>query len=185
MSNRGVSAGKTVAKRVWWLIANGHTSQVKLSDGKAVFHADHGNLGAAGVIDKTGMGAAFKAMRTQKDANGDPIDVHPRYLIASPDREVEARTFLATQMNIQTGEANIFSGGAELIVTPWLTGNPWFVFADPALAQAVVIAFLNGKEDPRLEQRDGWNVEGVEYKVALDFDAGWIDYRPAYRNPGA
>lgn len=191
MRTRGVAAAKTVAQRVWTLVANGHVGsgadKVVLSDGKAVFHADHGNLaGSGGAINAATMSAARKAMRTQKDLNGDPIGgITPRYLVVSPDKETEAQVFLKTAQYMNTGEVNVFANSVELVVVPWLTGNAWFLFADPEQVDGLVVGFLDGRQEPRLEEKAGWNVEGVEYKVALDFDGAWIDYRGAYRNPGA
>jgi len=35
------------------------------------------------------------------------------------------------------------------------------------------------------ETREGFEVDGMEIKARLVFGAGWIDYRGAYKNPGA
>jgi hypothetical protein len=171
------------------LIANGYVgtgaTKVVMADGKAVFHADHGNLAGSGTaITDAAMQAAYAAFMAQKDENGDPIDVAPKYLVVSPAKAAEAEKFLGIVYDIATGTPNIYQGKLQLIVTPWLTGNAWFLFGDPPLRDGLAVGFLNGNEAPRLEEKAGWNVEGVEFKVALDFDAGWLDYRPAYRNAG-
>jgi len=188
MRERGTAAGKTVSRRVWGLVINGHVgtgvNKVIMSDGKAVFHADHGNIAASGsAITDAAMEAAYLAFASQKDENGDPIDVLPRYLVVGPAKAAEAKKFLGTSRN-SAGVPNIYEGDLELIVEPRITGNAWYLFADPPLKDGLAVGFLNGREEPRLDEKPGWNIEGVEFKVALDFDAGWLDYRVAYRNAG-
>ena len=39
--------------------------------------------------------------------------------------------------------------------------------------------------DQELLMKQGWDVDGVELKVRLDFGAGFLDYRGWYQNPGA
>jgi len=36
-----------------------------------------------------------------------------------------------------------------------------------------------------MESRSGWDVDGVEIRVILDFGAGFIDHRGWFQNPGA
>ncbi|MCR0981797.1 head maturation protease, ClpP-related [Roseomonas populi] len=188
MRERGSSAGRTISARVWALVNNGHigtgANKVIMSDGKAVFHADHKNLAASGTdITDAAMEAAYLAFAQQVDENGEPIDITPRTLVVGPTRAATARKFLGTGPNA-SGVPNIYQGDLQLIVEPRITTNAWFLFADPPLRDGLAVGFLNGREEPRLEEKAGWNVEGVEFKVALDFDAGWLDYRVAYRNPG-
>jgi len=56
--------------------------------------------------------------------------------------------------------------------------------ANPNVFDTLEVAFLDGQEAPFLESKDGWNVDGVEYKVRLDAVAGALDYRGLYQNDG-
>ncbi len=59
---------------------------MKLSDGKNLFHADHGNKAASGALPSVAtLSAARLAMRTQKNVNGSATaGVVPRYLVVGP-----------------------------------------------------------------------------------------------------
>ena len=46
-------------------------------------------------------------------------------------------------------------------------------------------AYLSGAEGPQVESRSGWDVDGVEIRVILDFGAGFIDHRGWFMNAGA
>jgi hypothetical protein len=46
-------------------------------------------------------------------------------------------------------------------------------------------SYLAGGEGPQVESKSGWDVDGVEVRVILDFGAGFIDWRGWYQNAGA
>jgi len=79
---------------------------------------------------------------------------------------------------------NPFSGRLTPLVDARLTGNAWYLFADPATLPVFEYAYLSGAEGPQVASREGWDVLGMEFRVILDFGAGAIDWRGAYRNPG-
>ena len=60
----------------------------------------------------------------------------------------------------------------------------WFLAAAPSAFDTVEVAFLDGQQAPYLEEREGWNVDGVEYKVRIDAAAKALDFRGLYRNDG-
>lgn len=47
------------------------------------------------------------------------------------------------------------------------------------------MSYLDGVETPTLEQQDGWNVDGVEFKGRMDAGVAPLDFRPMAANPGA
>ena len=49
----------------------------------------------------------------------------------------------------------------------------------------VNVYYLNGNETPYMEQRQGWTVDGVEYKVRIDVAAKAVDWVGLYFNYGA
>jgi hypothetical protein len=50
---------------------------------------------------------------------------------------------------------------------------------------ALEVVFLNGVQEPYLEQREGWRTDGTEFKVRHDYGVGAINYRSAVTNAGA
>lgn len=158
-----------------------------LSDGKGIFHADHGNLAVSGgPIDTTTLSAARQAIRAQKDRDGVTlIDVTPKYLVVGPAKETEAEKALAELNATTADDVNPFSGKLTLIVDVRLPGNAWYVFADPAAAPILEYSTLIGQGDSVFtDTRIGFNVDGVETKGRIDFGCGVIDFRGAYKNPG-
>lgn len=148
-----------------------------MSDGTALFHASHGNLAAAGAPDMTKLAAARLAMRRQKGIGGEVIDIAPRFLLVPPELETVAEQVLADIAATTTADANPFTG-LTLIVEPRLTSaTRWYLVADPATADGLEYAYLEGATGPQIDTRSGFDIDGVEVKVRLDFGAGWIDHR--------
>jgi hypothetical protein len=58
----------------------------------------------------------------------------------------------------------------------------WHMAADPSQHDTIELTFLDGNKVPHIETKDGWNVDGVEYKVRHDFVAAAVDYRGLYHN---
>ena len=48
----------------------------------------------------------------------------------------------------------------------------------------MTVFFLNGNQTPYLESREGFNMDGVEYKVRIDCGAKAVDWRALYKNDG-
>jgi len=157
-----------------------------MSDGIALFHGDHGNLADSGAaLNETTLSAARLAMRKQTGLSGDMIDVTPRYLVVPPDLETTAEKLLSTVQAAKTDDVNPFAR-LTLIVEPRLTSETrWYVAADPATVDGLEYAYLEGAPGPQTETRQGFEVDGVEVKVRLDFGAGFVDWRGFYRNDGA
>ena len=70
------------------------------------------------------------------------------------------------------------------IVEAELEAWEWYLTASPSMIDTVEVAFLGGNQSPTLEQQQGWNVDGIEYKVRLDFGVWLYEYRGLYKNPG-
>lgn len=161
-----------------------------MSDSVALFNTAHGNVAASGaVISDTTLGAARLAMRSQKGVDATTlIDVQPAYLIVPAALETTAQKYLAALQPAQASNVNPFSNALQLIVEPRLDASSairWYLAADPGLSPAFEYAYLNGAEGPMTETRVGFEVDGLEFKVRIDFGAAAIDWRGIYKNPGA
>lgn len=158
----------------------------QMSDGKALFHADHGNLaGSAATLSETSLSEARLAMRKQTGLSKDLIDVTPRYLVVPADLETVAEKLLSQIQATRTDDVNPFAS-LSLVVEPRLTSaTRWYLAADPTTIDGLEYAYLEGAQGPQIETRQGFEVEGVEVKVRLDFGAGFVDFRPFFKNDGA
>lgn len=169
------------------LTANAGAGPV-MSDGFNLFNAaNHHNASASGAaIDATTISAGVLAMRSQKGLDGQtPINVVPRYLLVPASKEFIARQQIATVYPATAADANPLQGTLEPLVEPRLSGTRWYLWADPANAPVLEYAYLNGREGPQVDSRQGWEVLGVELRVVDHFGAGVISYVGAYTNVGA
>lgn len=168
------------------------TANPAMADGKALFHADHGNLASSGsVINETALSSVYRGFGQQKGIEKRPISILPRYIIVPPgSRSVEARKMITATTPGSTAEVNAYANrGLEVIEEPRLIPSsgqdPWFMSADPARIDTVEYAYLEGQEGVHTEERSGFEVDGVEVKARHDFAAKAIDWRGLYKNTGA
>lgn len=182
----GVAAAEFEAQFLVDLLESNAGLGPTMDDAKALFHADHGNLAAAGAaIADTTLSAARLAMRTQTGLSGTRINVTPRYLLVPADLETTGEKLLATIQPTKASDVNPFGGKLDLLVEARLSDAArWFVAADPAQIDGLEYAYLQGEEGPQTETRAGFEVDGIEVKVRLDFGAAFMDWRSWYCNPG-
>ncbi len=179
----GMKAAQLESDLVWAIITGNPT----MGDGTALFHSSHGNLAGTGTaIDITNLSKAKAAMRKQKSLGGDFINITPSFLIVGPDKELEAYQFATANIvaNVQTN-VNPFAGGLKVIVEPRLTGNQWYLAAAPGMIDTIEYSYLEGENGLFTEQRNGFEVDGLEIKARLVFGTKAIDWRGLYKNSGA
>lgn len=74
---------------------------------------------------------------------------------------------------------------SDVIDTPRLTGNAYWMFANPSENPVVEVSFLNGVQTPFMEMQEGFSVDGTKWKIRLDYGVGAVDYRGVVRSAGA
>lgn len=153
-----------------------------MSDTVAVFHAaSHGNLLSPATTIEADLDTARTAMRRKTGLSGMPINVTPRFVLVPPELETEMEKALSAVQAAKTDDVNPFTS-LTLVVEPRLTSaTRWYVVADPALIDGLEYAYLEGAPGPQIETKVGFEVDGMQIKVRLDFGAGWIDHRGWYR----
>jgi HK97 family phage prohead protease len=159
-----------------------------MGDSKALFHSGHGNLAASGAAPSvTTLDEGRLAMRSQLDYDGEtPLAAAPAYILASPKRETAIEQLLVATINpTQATETNPFHGRLTPLIDPRLSADPWYLFADPGMVPVLEHSYLHGKSGPTVEMQPGWNTLGQEFRVYMDFGAGVVDPRGAFKNPGA
>lgn len=178
----GAAAARFEADQLGALLVSNAGAGPTMADAVALFHATHGNLAGAGAAPaEATLGAARLAMRAQTDDAGFLISVVPKYLVVGPALETAAEKLLAAIQPTQTSDVQPIR--LTLVVEPRLAGNAWYV-VDPTV-DGLVYAHLAGEGGPQIESRAGFDVDGVETRVRLDFGATFIDWRGWYRNAGA
>jgi hypothetical protein len=184
----GRAAKLTIEVDVYALLASNPT----MNDGTVLFHADHGNLAASGAYPSvTAFDAITVAMAQQKDVSGNEfLDIRPSVLLVPTSLRGVARILNESQYDPDAANKlqrpNIVAGLFEDIVdTPRLSGTAYYAFADPSVAPAIEVVFLNGVTEPFTDSQEGWRVDGVEWKVRHDYGVGAVNWRSGYKQPGA
>jgi hypothetical protein len=150
-----------------------------------LFDASHANVAETGAApDDTTLSAARLAMRKQTGPGGGLISVTPAFVLVPAEMETATEKTLTAIQATQTSDVNSFSG-LSLIVEPRLSDpDRWYLVADPAQIDGLEFAYLAGQPGPQIESRAGFEVDGVQVKVRLDYGAGFVDWRGWYSNEG-
>lgn len=157
-------------------------------DGKALFHADHKNLTTPGsAIGINSISAGREAMRKQSAIDSDvKLSIRPKFLVVPPSLETAAEKIVAEITAAETGNVNPFAGKLDVVVDVRLTsGTAWYLAADQTANPGLTVAYLAGARGPQIFTKEGWDVDGVEFKARLDFGAAALDFRSLHKNPGA
>jgi hypothetical protein len=159
-----------------------------LPDGNALFSTAHGNLLPADTINPRSVGAARQAMLKQTSPDGQFLALLPRFLIVGPQQELAALQFLQPITIVGTATAVVPGTyqALRLVVEPRITDASWYLAADPNQIDTIEYDYLDGAPGggPTLETREGWDIDGQEYKAREEFTATPIDWRGLVKNPG-
>ena len=188
-------------------------ANANLNDGIALFANGHRNYSANAnyALDtlahaEAGLRNAFMTLRLQRamlsateadKSHTVTLGLQPKIALAGPTNEFilsqALRSGGALADNKNAGVINPLSSvGVSPIIEPLLedtniTGYStlaFYIFADPADAPIVEVAFLNGNETPHMEEVDQTDVDGRVFKVRQDCVAGAIDYAGAFKQKG-
>lgn len=155
------------------------------------FHASNGNVNAvASAITAAGIDADRVVMGSQRVAQtNEYLSLKPAVLLVPLSAGSTARVLNASAVSPQAtvaGTPNPVQGiFREVIDTPRLTGTRRYLFANPSELPAFAVAFLDGVQEPTLENEQGWRVDGTEMKVRFDYLVQAFDVKGAVTNAGA
>jgi hypothetical protein len=171
-----------------------------LGDTGAMFNATavttaggHANLTASGTaISDTSITVGYAQMAVQTGigttglGDGIKLNIAPKFLLAAPGKRNLAYQYTSSAyVPAAPTNLNSWAGVLTPILDANLTGNRWWLFADPAAFPNFAYGSLAGAPGPRVSTRAGFEIEGVELRVAFDFYVGGIDFRGGYCNAGA
>jgi hypothetical protein len=163
-----------------------------MGDGKALFHADHGNFvtpgadpGVANIAD------GILKMKSHKDLLGKRrLNIRPYFFLAAPEREGSMEVFFRTEkwddVAKDATRNNPYAGKYfSRVYEPRLSDSDpkaWYLLTRKG--KTVKVFFLNGVKKPYMETKRGWSVDGIEYKVRIDAGAKAMDWKGLFKNKG-
>lgn len=180
----GRAAKATIGDLVYAVL----TGNGKLSDGKALFHADHANL-SAGAISVDSLDKARQNMRKQKEGER-ALNIRPAYMLVPVGLETLASQTIKSASvkgaDINAGVVNPLQNFAEVIAEARLDdADPaaWYLAAAQG-TDTIEVAYLNGIDAPYIDQQEGFTTDGVATKVRIDAGVAPLDYRGLAKSSG-
>lgn len=180
----GAAASRTVGDLVYAVLLNNQA----MGDGKAIFDDTHGNL-LKDVLSFSGLSAARKAMRTQKNAAGAVLNIPPRFLLVPVELEDKA-TQLIRSTSVpdaqNSGVFNPYNDALSVITEARLDADSlqaWYMLAGQG-EDTIEVAYLDGLDAPYLDQQQGFTVDGVTFKVRIDAGVAPLDWRGMVKSSG-
>ena len=185
-------AARTMENSMVWSLLRAN-AKLK-SDGKALFHTDHGNLaGANAAITAAAVAAARKAMWEQRAFGtadkDDFLQIEPDRLIVPPALELVALQFSTLTTPATDGTTNPYKASLTPAVVPNLgaaaggSDTAWYLVSSdmPPIAHA----YLEGYAAPTVQTIEGMNPDMVVMNARHIFGAAAVEHRGAYKNAGA
>lgn len=188
----GRAAARTVNDKVFSTI---------LANGGSFFSSGNGNLATGGgtVLALASFGARVAAMRSQRDAQDNDIQITPRVLLVPPELEATALSIINSTSIGRTDtqpDGNPWTAFVELAVESRLSNTAkfsgasttaWYLMGGPMDAPFAV-GFVDGVQTPTVQF---WgfdsnpNVLALGFRALLDFGVAFGDYRAAQKAAGA
>lgn len=201
------AAWLTLSKAVSGVFTDNSGVGPTLSDSKALFHADHGNLGSS-ALSLSSYAAVRTAMRKQTELNsGERLGAltAPRFLLVPPDLEITALQILGSELDysyaLSNGTAappNPFADGNTfearmnmarrrvIVVDLWTDTNNWAAVCDPRLYPTIGLGFRYGRTPEVFSVASPtaglmFTNDTMPVKARFFFAVGPIDYRGLYK----
>lgn len=189
LADRGRAVARFEDKTFYTMLLSGSNSDgpTLTETSRQVFNTtDRTKASANAAITVSSVALGRAAMRKQTSVGGSALlDVSAAILLVGPDKELEAQQLVAPIQAQQAGNVNPFSGSLEVVTTARITGNTWYLFADPSDVPCFIYGFLDGSEAPRVRIEEPFGMQGAALTIEHDFGVGAIDFRGGYKNVGA
>ncbi|MFH1496814.1 MAG: Mu-like prophage major head subunit gpT family protein [Verrucomicrobiota bacterium] len=168
-----------------------------LSNPNSLFSTAHKNYkaGATTALSADSLALAVQMFLDQVDADGQPINISPKFLVVPTPLKMLARQLLNSVMLMAVGSTdkqNIPTYNAladedlEVVASPYLSNTnydgasekAWYLFADPAVVDTFEIGYLKGRRTPTVEQGEvDFNNLGIWFRVYFDLGVREQDFR--------
>lgn len=197
------SAWLTLSKAIAGIFTVNSGVGPTMSDGKALFHADHGNLGST-ALSYAAWEATRTAMRKQTELNSEErmgALTAPKYVLVPSDLEGTALQLLLSEGEIGTAnnDENVYAEGASRearlaaaqrkvkTIDLWTDTNNWAAIADPLMYPSIGLGYRFG-ETPEVFSVAAAN-NGLMFtndvmpiKIRYFFACGPTDWRGVYKH---
>lgn len=189
----GRSAALSIEVDVFAFLALNSGAGGALNDGNPIFYnrTNRNNIGTGAALSIASIDADRQVLAQIKDISGNEyLDLRPAVLLVPLSLGGQARIYnqaqydtdVSNKFQVPNKVAGLFR---DVIDTPRLSGTRRYMFADPNIAPVIEVAFLDGQQMPFLDNQTGWRVDGVEWKVRLDYGVGGVGCEGAVTNAGA
>ncbi|WP_305817539.1 ClpP-like prohead protease/major capsid protein fusion protein [Photobacterium leiognathi] len=177
----GRAARATVGDLVYAVLTN----NVKMADGKPLFHNDHRNMVPDSELDIASLSAGKTLMRTQKDKDR-TLNIMPGFILSPVAMEdklnqvIRSKSVAGAMGDIDNPLRNF----AQVIAEPRLDNHDASMFYQVANNQfdGLEVAYLDGNDKPYIEQQQGFTVDGIATKVRIDAGVAPLDHRSFVRH---
>jgi hypothetical protein len=162
-----------------------------------LFSTAHRNFrdGTDTALSGESLGLAVQLFLDQVDADGQPINISPRFLLVPTALKMAARELLNSTFFIATGTSEkkriptynaLADEDLEVISSPYLSNAnytgasslAWYLFADPAVVDTFEIGYLKGQRMPKVEKGDAdFDTLGIKFRVYFDLGVREQDFR--------
>jgi ATP-dependent protease ClpP protease subunit len=185
----GGAGNRAIERAVYALLLANPT----MSDGVALYHANHNNLAGSGAVPSVDLLDAAKVAMSKQVAPGSDaeyLSIMPAIAVVTGAQEGNVKVLVNAVYDADTAnklqKPNKVNGIVrDIVSSPWLTGTTWQLFADPNVNPVFEVVFLDGQSTPVVTEDINFRTSGRAWKVELPFGVGAIDWRGTYRNPGA
>ena len=189
----GRAAALSIEVDVYALLALNAGLGPNLSDNVKVFDAAHNNITVGAALGSNAIDLDRVAMKKQKDVSGNELlDLVPTVLLVPAELEGQAKQINNGQYDfdalntknpwVPNKVAGVFR---DIIGTGRLSGTRRYLLADPGIAPTIEVVFVDGQQQPFMDIHQAWRVDGVEWKVRMDYGVNAVDFRGAVTNAGA
>lgn len=179
----GRAAKRTIGNDVYGVLTNNPA----MGDGNTLFHATHVNsfTGAGSALQTTSMQTAWQAMALQKDRTQTAVvlGITPKYLITPVALKLTALQLLKSTAAIGQSNPGVVNTVQNLVEEQIAearldaaSSTAWYLAADGRITDTVEVLYLNGVKEPMIEEFTVPDIDGIGYKIRMDYGVkafGW------------
>jgi len=173
------------------------TANAAMTDGFALFSTQHGNYSHETDRRLDTLAHAVSALKYMRGLMGKQkqyqhadesgtaryLNLRPKVWLVNADDEYFARQTIASGTDVSQsnyGVDNPFKNLGMVVVSDQniqtsSTDYSHYLFADPRIAPVVEVAFLQGNQQPYMEETDQTDTDGRKWLCRLDCGAGAVD----------